>query len=621
MIQVLSGLTSRLLLSLSLASPLCATAEIRTGEPQELRDLHYGEALYQLYQQNYFPAIVRLLSARKQGLMEAYEDEPELLLGGLYLAYGMPNTAESLFNQVLKQSASPKVQRRAWLQLGKSRHRRGNTQAAKSALKQVGNDLESEMSDEKHHLTGLIGLIQKNEPEALSDLSKISQQSEWSLYGRFNLAIAHLRSNQLEKGLALLQEIGNGSKETDDAEAKSIRDRANLARGFLLLETQQAGDARNSLQRVRLKSPSSSQALLGLGWASLQLGDQEQALPPWQLLAERNTSDPAVLEAKLAIPYVLSLLQADRQSLEAYRDAIDTYDSSIQQLDRMLQEVTKGDFPNSLLGDLDPTSTTRIAESELRSLLSYLLSGNAFQERLQDYRDLLAIESNLQQWQQKITSYRTMLANQRDAYKQKEPRVDAHLQGQSLDQVVTEKDRLKALYKQAESTEEPLFALANQQEKGWIERIKRINRLITKHNARGQLSTQVEMARLMEGILTWRMATEHPSRIRALKKQMTELEQNIELAHQKESKLAEARSSAEGRFDSFSKRIKQREREIPMLQRQLKKLRQSEASVLQEIALSQLEKRRSLINNYLIQARFGVANLMDLSAARDGGQE
>lgn len=621
MIRVLSGLTSRLLLSLSLASPLCATAEIRTGEPQELRDLHYGEALYQLYQQNYFPAIVRLLSARKQGLMEAYEDEPELLLGGLYLAYGMPNTAESLFNQVLKQSASPKVQHRAWLQLGKSRHRRGNTQAAKSALKQVGNDLESEMSDEKHHLTGLIGLIQKNEPEALSDLSKISQQSEWSLYGRFNLAIAHLRSNQQEKGLALLQEIGNGSKETDDAEAKSIRDRANLARGFLLLETQQAGDARNSLQRVRLKSPSSSQALLGLGWASLQLGDQEQALPPWQLLAERNTSDPAVLEAKLAIPYVLSLLQADRQSLEAYHDAIDTYDSSIQQLDRMLQEVTKGDFPNSLLGDLDPTSTTGIAESELRSLLSYLLSGNAFQERLQDYRDLLAIESNLQQWQQKITSYRTMLANQRDAYKQKEPRVDAHLQGQSLDQVVTEKDRLKALYKQAESTEEPLFALANQQEKGWIERIKRINRLITKHNARGQLSTQVEMARLMEGILTWRMATEHPSRIRALKKQMTELEQNIELAHQKESKLAEARSSAEGRFDSFSKRIKQRERDIPMLQRQLKKLRQSEASVLQEIALSQLEKRRSLINNYLIQARFGVANLMDLSAARDGGQE
>ena len=34
------------------------------------------------------------------GLMKAYEDEPELLLGGLYLAYGMPDTAETRNNFV-----------------------------------------------------------------------------------------------------------------------------------------------------------------------------------------------------------------------------------------------------------------------------------------------------------------------------------------------------------------------------------------------------------------------------------------------------------------------------------------------------------------------------------------
>ncbi|MCG8099713.1 MAG: hypothetical protein JAZ05_11545, partial [Candidatus Thiodiazotropha taylori] len=60
------GLIPRLLLTTCLALPITANAEIKAGEPQELRDLHYGEALFQLYQEAYFPAIVRLLSARKQ---------------------------------------------------------------------------------------------------------------------------------------------------------------------------------------------------------------------------------------------------------------------------------------------------------------------------------------------------------------------------------------------------------------------------------------------------------------------------------------------------------------------------------------------------------------------------
>lgn len=617
MIRVRSGLASGLLLTLSLALPISATAEIRAGEPQQLRDLHYGEALFQLYQQNYFQAIVRLLSARKQGLMQAYEDEPELLLGGLYLAYGMPDRAETLFNRVLKQTATREVQNRAWLQLGKSRHRRGDMQAAKSALGRVGEDLALEASDEKHHLTGLIDLIQNDETQAISDLGKISGKSEWSLYGRFNQAIAHLRSNQQAEGLTLLQEIGSAAAENDNQETKAIRDRANLIRGFLLLETQQAEPAMLSLRRVRLDSPASNQALLGLGWALLQLAEREQALVPWQLLAERNASDPAVLEAKLAIPYVFSLLEANHQSLEAYRNAIETYENGIRQLERMSREIEQGDFPDRLIGEEDPTA----AASELRSLLPFLLTGNTFQERLQDYRDLLSLRRNLQQWQEKTASYRTMLANQLAAYQRKLPSVEAYLQGDSLKQLTGERDRLQKRYQRAVSTEEPPFILATQEERGWIERLKRIERLIDGSGAGEQLTVQGEIARLMEGILTWRTVTEHPGRVWTLKKQMRELEQNLETARHQERELAEARHSAEDRFKAFSNHIRQLEADIPQLLKQVEALRLEEAGLLQEMAIDRLEKRRGLINNYLVQARFGIANLLDLSSGREGAPE
>jgi hypothetical protein len=615
---VLSGLTSRLLITLSLAIPLCATADIRNGEPQELRDLHYGDALFQLYQQNYFQAIVRLLAARKQGLMKAYEDEPELLLGGLYLAYGMPDTAEQLFNRILQKSESPEVMNRAWLQLGKSRHRRGNMRAAKSALGQIGDSLKPEASDERQYLSGLIDLLQNKESEALTDLDKISQKSEWSLYGRFNQAIAYLRSEQQDKGAALLDEIGSASAENDDKEARFIRDRANLALGYLLLESNQSENAKLALQRVRLSSPASSQALLGLGWASLQLGQEEQALAPWQILADRNASDPAVLEAKLAIPYVLSQLQAEQQSLQGYRDAIATYDTSLRQLDQLLARVKQKGFPDNLLGE---SVNEHVAKSASRSLLSYLLSGNAFQERLQDYRDLGHMESNLSQWQEKISSYRTMLSNQLTAYEEKLPRVEEHLKGDNLKQVVARKEKLKTLYEVVAETEEPPFALANQQEKGWIERINRIKRIIKQYDTDGRLAPQKDMARLMEGILTWRISTEHPARLWTLKKQMIALEQNIEKAHQQEVELAKARTEAKQRFDAFSTRIEQLEKMLPSLHAQVKKLHQDEAGLLREMALTRLEQRRGLINNYLIQARFGVANLLDISTARAGGQE
>ena len=618
--QVRFGLIPRLLLTSCLALPLSATAEIRTGEPQELRDLHYGEALFHLYQEEYFPAIVRLLSARKQGLMKVYADEPELLLGGLYLAYGMPDTAESLFDRVLKKTATPEVQNRAWLQLGKSRHRRGESLAARKALGQIGDEQEAGAKDERLHLMGLIELEQNNQEQALSGLSGISSDSEWSLYGRFNQAMAYLRNDQQAEALETLKAIGDGISEEDDEETKAIRDRANLARGYLLLETQQPEPAMGSLQKVRLKGSASNQALLGLGWASLQLGNREQALSPWQLLASRNASDPAVLEAKLAIPYVLALLEAEQQSLEAYRDAISTYDHSLESVDQTIRLITQGGFPDNLIGNETPGDNNK-ADEQLHALLPFLLSGNRFQERLQDYRDLIALQKNLQQWRQKVGSYRTMLANQKQAYEAKLPRVELHLKGDKLQGLAKQHDQLQKRYEQAASADEPPFILASGEEKRLIARLERIDRLIEESGASEQFQVQREIARLMEGILTWRTVTEHPARLWNLKKQMRDLQQNIEIARTRETELAAARQQAETRFSTFAERIEQLEAEIPALLNQVERLRKSEAELLQEMALTRLEQRKTLVNNYLIQARFGVANLLDISSERGAARQ
>ncbi|MES9939130.1 MAG: tetratricopeptide repeat protein [Candidatus Thiodiazotropha sp. 6PLUC1] len=610
-----TGLIPRLLLTTCLALPLSATAEIRAGEPQALRDLHYGEALFHLYQKEYFPAIIRLLSARKQGLMKAYADEPELLLGGLYLAYGMPDTAENLFNRVLSNTATPEIQNKAWLQLGKSRYRRGEDKAATKALGQIGNEQIADAKDEKQHLEGLIALEQNDHGQALESLSDISGESDWTLYGRFNQALALLRNEQTAEALEIFKSIGDGHSDEDNEEAKAIRDRANLTLGYLLLETQQSDSAQASLQKVRIKGSASNQALLGLGWASLQMGDREQALTPWQMLAQRNPSDPAVLEAKLAIPYVLALLEAEQQSLDAYQDAIGTYDQALSSVEQIIQQINQGGFPDSLIISKE-SETEESSDSRLRTLLPFLLTGNRFQEGFQDYQDLLALENNLQEWQEKVKAYLTMLENQQQAYDQKLPKVEAFLKGDKMKKMAVEQSKLDKKYELAASEAEPAFILATGDEKRLIARLERIDDLIANSGAPEQFQVQKEIARLMEGILTWKTVTEHPIRLWNLKKQMGDLKQNIETAKTQKVELAAARQQAETRFNTLSDRIDTLQADIPSLLKQVTALRRAEADRLQTMALSRLEQRKTLVNNYLIQARFGVASLLDISTDR-----
>jgi hypothetical protein len=606
------GLFSLLLLALSCSLPLTAFSAEEKGEPGELRDLHYGEALFQLYQENYFQAIVNLLSARKQGLMEVYEDEPELLLGGLYLAYGMPDTAEDMFQNVLEQSASPELQSRAWLQLAKSRHRRDDRSSAKKALNRVGDALTPTDYDESLNLLGLIQLLDKNDDQALETLPKQSGETEWSVYGDFNQAIAHIRKGEQEKGFKLLQEIGKQPVESE--EMKAIKDRANLLMGYLMLEAQQPEPALEALQKVRLRGPSSNQALLGAGWASLQLNQPAQALVPWQMLAERSTDEAAVLEVQLAIPYALAQLEADQQSLQGYRDAISRFNNAITALDQALVNIQHSRFPDNLLESANPANTESEDEAVVRAQLPILLSKNEFQERLQDYRDLKLLERNLHDWQKKIASYQDMLEVRIAAYAKQQKRVDEFLEGDAVAQLERERDQLQALYEKAASPEEPAFILTTEDEKGWLKRLDKIETLIGKHNRGGRLASQQEGARLMQGILVWRTVTEHPARVWELEKQMRDLDLNLDKTRKLIADLKLARKQTKGRFKDFSKRIRQLERAIPSLIEKVSRLRGKESELLQLMAANVLEERKTLLHDYLIQARFGVASLLDSSS-------
>lgn len=87
---------------------------------------------------------------------------------------------------------------------------------------------------------------------------------------RYNTAVSLLRAGDTAQGLSQLDQLGQLDLSTLQSSAlRALRDRANVSLGEQLLREGKAASAREAYRRVRLQGPFSSEALLGLGWASL----------------------------------------------------------------------------------------------------------------------------------------------------------------------------------------------------------------------------------------------------------------------------------------------------------------------------------------------------------------
>ena len=82
--------------------------------------------------------------------------------------------------------------------------------------------------------------------------------------------------------------------------------------------TQQFERAKQSFDRVRLEGPFSNSALLASGWAATAGEDYERAVVPWTLLAERESTDAAVQEAQLALPFAYGKLDVHGRAALLY---------------------------------------------------------------------------------------------------------------------------------------------------------------------------------------------------------------------------------------------------------------------------------------------------------------
>ncbi len=585
--------------------------------PQAIHDLRYGETLYHFYQENYFSAITRLTVAEKQRPIRDQGAEPELLLGSLYLSYGMYREAGKIFSRLLRSNAPQYTQDKAWFYLARLRYLDGHFADARAALQKIKNALPAYHEGARWNLLTNIFLQQHEYQQAIDTLQHFTDEPVWRAYSEFNLGVTLSKLGQIEQAQKWLGTVGQLSVPSDDQELRALRDRANLALGYTDIQAQKANAAISAFGRVRLSGPLSDKALLGVGWAHYQKKDYSNALVPWMELRKRPTINPTVQEALLAIPHTLELLQKPQAALAYYNEAVNTYKTEMTRLANVLHAVETGELlaalkPRSLNDEsLQLREQAELPDSISSPYLSNLLASRQFQNTYQSYRELLFLQHRLQFWQRQIPSYRLMLKEREASYQQKLKIIRDDKRLAQLTAFIKRRDELAAELQHIESTQDGL-ALAQGKERGILKRLNRIEIILQHLQGHGDYSEQAEKFRILKGLLSWKLNTEFVARDWQLKHKMIGLDRSIEKTRATRNALRHSwQQLAPSTFHDYEIRLNGLASRLLDLHQQINIVTAEQTRFLQKLAVDKLRQRRRHLENYLIRAKYGLTRLYD----------
>jgi hypothetical protein len=585
-----------------------------TLTPQKVLDLHYGDVLFHFYAGDDFEALTRLEAYSQWQLMPHHSTDAELLAGGLYLELGMHNEAGRRFALLTAMKLPDAVRNRAWFYLAKIWYERGYDDRSEMALRQIQGRMGPNLDAEREHLLVNVLMRQQRFDEAIEQLRGWQGAPDWMAFERFNLGVALVRSQRLAEAAPILTAVG--SLASDSEELLALRDKANLALGFAYLQANMPAEATAALNRVRLKGPYSSRALLGAGWAAAAAGQYREALTPWLELRSRNVLDAAVQESYLAVPYAFGKLNANAEAADNYQSALQSFSDESARLDQAIEAVRSGHLLDDILAnDQDPRygwfwQLRRLPDAPQSRYLYTLLADDDFQEGLKNYRDLGYLAGTLRRWDESMDAFGAMIDTRERAYQERTPQADALLSTDRREQLRARRAALGAQLDAVETNGDVAALGTNDEREQWA----RVEHLSADLNAAGDdpsLQDARDKLKLIKGVLFWKLDEEFKLRSYQAQRQLKELDAALNEAENRWVRVQKARASAPANTGDFAVRIDALGARIAALRTRLTQARAQQEQYLENLAAAALEGQKQRLAAYGVQARFALADIYD----------
>ncbi|PKG98449.1 lipopolysaccharide assembly protein LapB [Paraglaciecola sp. MB-3u-78] len=634
----------------------------------------YQQVLYEYYQGNFSLALTKMAILEQKfpnGLnqipdfLSGYQVEPELLKGGMSLAYGLDNQAADIFLRLLKNNIEPDVTAYSWLLLGKTYYQKRQFSDAAQALQQIRHDnadkyFEPSSRDNwlymQSQLQGYL-LGQGAEGTDIQWLEQLSEDSIYRDYVQYNQALALLQKGESQQAIIGLSSLTNNSsgfvsrwmgwaepifsasdEQSVVAERAAIRDRANLTLGYTLLQQGDPHQGFRVFEKIRTEGLDAEAALLGYGWAAAQKDELQTALAIWQRLIHMPQNSEYTLEAYLASAYAYETAFAPGQSLQVLQLGLDRFKQALVDLDQVAQQVDKRQFILDLLPNIansqraDDAENAEHAENvslntkgqqfNTAQLFDSVSVSNEFRSGLSALEQSRDLQQQLQSWQQRMQQYHLML-DERQVERRK--RAKHILQNRTLDQLSAlqvQRDALAQVIDTAKQQQDGQVFMSLQSQK-WLDRVKRSEkRLATITQLKKQLGQpplddayQRRVDRVA-GRLVWQASEAYSANTWQAQKALNQLDAEIAKAQQRQQQLL-IQLAAKPDF------AKQRLRVSALAQRINIEIVKSNS--VQDALIEQLSEtfnqfiraHKQKISQYILQAQLAMVRLNDQALLND----
>jgi tetratricopeptide (TPR) repeat protein len=616
---------------------LAIAASAVAGPPgNRLRDLHFGEALFYAHQSRYFDALERLdaeldqhfrVDERERDSLHFHIGDATFSVGDFELNYRMHHRAGRAITAVLEGDVDEEVRNEAAFRLARIHFQKGQLDDALHALGRINGRIPEPIRDEIEFLRANIYMATDRPGDAADVLRRLQGSGNLKPFSAYNLGIAYLQNGQIEQALAQLDRAGQIGAQ--DRSAHAIRDKANLVLGTLLFETERYGEASRPLERVRLEGPFANQALLSAGWAATSAQRFERAVVPWSLLAEREPTDAAVQEAKLALPYAYGQLNVHSRAALLYGQALDSFGSEIRKLDESMLSIRKGKFLKALVRaeirqDKDWVIRLRsLPETPETFYLTELLASHDFQTALQNYLDLEDLRARMAWWLVSFDAFDDIIDARRAYYDPLLPPLDAQFRElDSRARLRFEQHRAMSARLQGMLVAPRPNFLATHEERLLGEHFDRIERQLAVVHGPDAEQLRARLSRL-RGTITWALRTEYHERLTEFDRNVRELQSAIEVLNRQHHAFVRVRQAAVHSYAGYDDSIRRMRARVRKALGDINVLMARQGRMLELVAIDELRQRRDRLAHYQNQARFALADSYDRAtkAQAGGGEE
>ena len=433
MIRVLS---STLFIILIASTAQISNVHANSDEEVKLRDLKYGTILFDYYQQNYFASLIGYEVANSRGELNHQIDEARLLHGGMTLSYGLPDEAESIFQQLLNakdkkeiseeinEEINEEVRNKAWFYLAKMYYHKGEANKAGETLNYISGDIPQDIHNEYNYLATLINIRNKNLTSAEEALNSVMKGSVFEPYLIFNLASSQLKNGDTPNSEVNFQKVIDYGTNHPEEEFQVLADRAKQALAHIDIEQENLLAAWLHLQFVRTTGLYSNRALLSYGWSAIKLERYDIAIPALRALDRRSISIAEVQEAKVLLGHLYEQQKAPRTALKQYLLAEKSFASGIASIESARRVIAGQRIPEEFVINLDAMmdetdwygSQPSLDYNKLTPFLIDLMSSNSFHVVLKELRDLYALRENLSYWSRQAQEHQLIIRHRRQGW-------------------------------------------------------------------------------------------------------------------------------------------------------------------------------------------------------------